>query len=156
MVLQISLWSGIVTLYLGIAGAVGVFSRQAVTHGNRSWDRLLAATYTFALFLPSSAFVLAMAEWPAWARVLLFTIGLFAAWAAYARPNWAPPVFWRRAFAHRYLAGVMALAALWGINQALAGSAAAPMLIAVSAIAAGAASSGTSLTKPKAIASGPQ
>jgi hypothetical protein len=150
MVLQVSLWSGIVTLYLGIAGAVGVFSRQAITHRTRSWDRVLAASYSFALFLPSTAFVLAIAEWPVWARILLFALGLFAAWAAYARPSWAPPLFWRRAFAHRYLAGVMALAALWGISQALSGSAAAPMLIAVSAIAAGAASSGTSLTEPRA------
>lgn len=156
MILQVSLWSGIVTLYLGIAGAVGVFSRQAITHRVRSWDRLLAAIYSMALFLPSTAFVLAMTEWPTWARYLLFAFGLFAGWAAYAQPDWAPDFLWKRTFAHRYLAGVMALAALWGISQALAGSPAAPLLIAVSAVAAGAASSGTSLTTPRTTNANPQ
>jgi hypothetical protein len=42
----------------------------------------------------------------------------------------------------------MALAALWGISQAMAGSPTAPLTIAVSALAAGAASSGTSLRIP--------
>lgn len=148
MVVQLSLWSGIITLYLGIAGAVGVTSRRAFRQGIPSSKRLLAVGYTFALFLPSTAFVWAIGDWPTWARALLFGIGLLAVMAAYAQPRWAPSVLWRSAFAHRYLAGVMALTALWGISQAVAGSPAAPMLIAVSAVAAGAASSGTSLSIP--------
>lgn len=148
MLLQLSLWAGIVTLYLAIAGAVGVFSRQAIAQRMRGWDRALAATYTFALFIPASAFVLAMADWTGWVRLGLIGVGLFAAWVAFARPAWAPSFLWERAFGQRYLAGVMALAALWGITQAMAGSPAAPLMIAISAIAAGAASSGTSLSAP--------
>lgn len=149
MVLQLSLWSGIITLYLGIAGAVGVFSRQAFRQGVGSTERLLAAGYTFALFLPSTAFVFAISDWPTWIRGGLFLLGLAAVWVAYARPRWAPRLLWQSAFGHRYLAGVMALTALWGISQAVAGSPAAPLLIAVSAVAAGAASSGTSLAMPR-------
>ncbi len=149
MVLQLSLWSGIITLYIGIAGAVGVFSRKAFRDGVSSTERLLAAGYTFALFLPSTAFVLAISEWPTWVRLVLFGLGLCAVWVAYVRPSWAPRVLWQGAFGHRYLAGVMALTALWGISQAAAGSPAAPILITVSAVAAGAASSGTSLSLPK-------
>ena len=148
MFLQISLWAGIVTLYLAIAGAVGIFTRQAIAHGMRGLDRALAASYTIALFIPSSAFVLLMADWPGWLRAGLLGAGLFAAWAGFARPAWVPPLLWERAFGQRYLAGVMALAALWGITQAMAGSPAAPLMIAISAIAAGAASTGTSLRAP--------
>lgn len=149
MVLQLSLWSGIITLYIGIAGAVGVFGRQAFREGVSSTERLLAAGYTFALFLPSTAFVFAISDWAVWLRMTVFVLGLCAVWVAYARPSWAPRLLWQSAFGHRYLAGVMALTALWGISQAVAGSPAAPMLIAVSAVAAGAASSGTSLSAPK-------
>lgn len=149
MVLQLSLWSGIITLYLGIAGAVGVFTRQAFRRGVSSTERLLAAGYTFALFLPSTAFVFALSDWPTWVRGLLFGLGLGVVWVAYARPSWAPQALWKSGFGQRYLAGVMALTALWGISQAAAGSPAAPVLIAVSAVAAGAASSGTSLSTPK-------
>ncbi len=145
MILQLTLWSGIVTLYLGIAGAVGIFSRQAIAETPGARDRLLAASYSIALFLPATALILAMVEWPVALRFIVLALAVAAVWAAYTRPSWVPEFIWRRTFTHRYLAGAMALAALWGINQALAGSSAAPLLISISAIAAAAASSGTAL-----------
>ncbi|MFV1859373.1 MAG: hypothetical protein ACC647_08485 [Anaerolineales bacterium] len=145
MILQLTLWSGIVTLYLGIAGAVGIFSRQAIAETPGARDRLLAASYSIALFLPATALVLAMVEWPLALRFSILALAVAAVWAAYTRPSWIPEFVWRRTFTHRYLAGAMALAALWGISQALAGSSAAPLLISISAIAAAAASSGTAL-----------
>lgn len=145
MILQLTLWSGIVTLYLGIAGAVGFFSRQSITKRRGARDGLLAASYSIALFLPATALVMAMVEWPMALRIILLALAVAAIWATYTRPSWIPEFVWRRKFAHRYLAGVMALAALWGINQALAGSSAEPLLISISAIAAAAASSGTAL-----------
>ena len=148
MVLQLSLWSGIVGLYLAIAGALGAILRQAIAKGKPGWDRLLAAAYMFLLFGAASAFVLTVTDWPAWSRLALLAVGLFAAGVAAVRPIWVPAPFWRPTFGHRYLAGAMALAALWGINQAMAGSPTAPLTIAVSALAAGAASSGTSLRIP--------
>ena len=148
MVLQLSLWTGIVGLYLAIAGAFGAFVREAIARGRRGWDRALAAAYTFLLFCAASAFVLAITDWPDWSRLAIFGVGLSAAWVAAVRPAWVPAPIWRPTFAYRYLAGVMALAALWGINQAMAGSPTAPLMIAVSALAAGAASSGTSLRLP--------
>ncbi|GMR09631.1 MAG: hypothetical protein BMS9Abin28_0450 [Anaerolineae bacterium] len=143
MILQLTLWSGIATLYLGIAGAVGIFSRQAITETPGARDRLLAASYSIALFLPATALVLAMVE--SALRFIILALAVAAIWAAYTRPSWIPEFVWRRTFTHRYLAGAMALAALWGISQALAGSSAAPLLISISAIAAAAASSGTAL-----------
>ncbi len=148
MVLQLSLWTGIVGLYLAIAGALGAIVRQLFGRGKPGWDRILAAAYTFLLFGAASAFVLALTEWPDWSRLALLGVGFTAAWVAAARPIWVPAPLWRPAFRHRYLSGVMALAALWGISQAMAGSPTAPLMIAVSALAAGAASSGTSLRFP--------
>ncbi|HEY4666911.1 MAG TPA: hypothetical protein VIH26_06370 [Anaerolineales bacterium] len=148
MVLQLSLWTGIVGLYLAIAGALGAILRQLFGRGRPGWDRILAAAYTFLLFSAASAFVLAITEWPDWSRLAVLGAGIIAAWVAAARPIWIPAPLWRPTFGHRYLAGVMALAALWGINQAMTGSPTAPLMIAVSALAAGAASSGTSLRIP--------
>ena len=148
MILQLSLWSGIVALYLGIAGAVGVFARQAISMKRDARDGLLAAFYSAALFILATALVLSISEWPVAIRVVLLAIGMAAIWAAYTRPAWIPEFVWHRAFAHRYLAGVMALAALWGISQAMAGSSGASLLISISAIAAAAASSGTAVRTP--------
>ena len=145
MILQLSLWAGIVVLYLGIAGAVGVFTRQAKIGKGDAKDGLLAASYSIALFILTSALVLSMVDWSVAMRGMILALGAAAVWAAYTRPDWIPKFVWQRTFAHRYLAGAMALAALWGIGQAMAGSSAAPLLISISAIAAAAASSGTAL-----------
>ena len=145
MMLQLSLWAGIVALYLGIAGAVGVFTRQAKIGKGEAKDGLLAASYSIALFILTSALVLSMADSSVAMRGMVLTLGAAAVWAAYSRPDWIPEFVWQRTFAHHYLAGAMALAALWGIGQAMAGSSAAPLLISISAIAAAAASSGTAL-----------
>lgn len=153
MILQVSLGVGIVTLYLGIAGAVGIFSRQAISEVPGARDRMLAAAYSIALFLPATALVLAKADWPTTFRFLLLAIASAAVWLAYTQPGWIPKLIWRRKFTHRYMAGAMAVAALWGISQALAGSVAAPLLISISAIAAAAASSGTALKTPSIDAS---
>ena len=145
MILQLSLWAGIVALYLGIAGAVGVFTRQAKIGKGNAKDGLLAASYSIAFFILTSALVLSMADWSVAMRGMILALGVAAIWATYIRPDWIPDFAWQRTSAHRYLAGAMALAALWGIGQAMAGSTAAPLLISISAMAAAAASSGTSL-----------
>ncbi len=153
MILQLSLWSGIVALYFGIAGAVGLFTRQAISRKGDSRDGLLAASYSIALFILATALILSISEWPAAMRIMMVAVGITAVWAAYTRPNWIPEFVWHRTFAHRYLAGAMALAAVWGISQAMAGSTAAPLLISISAIAAAAAASGTALKTPSIDAS---
>ena len=148
MVLQTTLWAGIVTLYLGIAGAVGLFARQAFAEERGARDRLLATVYSVALFLPATALITLRAEWSDVLRVGLLVLAMAVIWAAYTQPHWIPKFVWQRTFTHHYLAGVMALAALWGINQAVAGSSAAPLLISISAVAAAAASSGATLRAP--------
>ena len=146
MVTLIALWLGIAALYLAIASAVGIFSRQAVLDDQSDTDQLVAAGYALAVFVPASALVLSIDLWPEALRIGLLILGGIALWAGLTRPRWLPPQLWQRPFAFRYLAGVMALAAVWGLGQAMSGSAAAPLLIAVSALVAGAAATGTAIS----------
>jgi len=137
-------WLGIAAIYLGAAGAAGTFWRRASGEagGRQYW---LSAGYATALSLGGAVLILAMPDWWVPARLLLVAAGLAVALAGMRRPGWLPQSLWRRAFGRGYLAGAMALAALWGLSQALSGPAPAPLLIALSALGAGAASSGTAL-----------
>lgn len=147
MILQVSLWAGIVMLYIGIAGAVGLFSRQAIASGPDRRVRILAAFYSIALFLPATAIILALVDQPFRSIILLLALAVIL--AALARPQWIPDFLWRRTFTYHYMASVMAFAALWGIMQAQDGSSLAPLLVTVSAVAAAAASSGATLRLPR-------
>ncbi len=146
MLLQATMWAAIITLYIGIAGAVGLFSRHALIGRQVARDRLLAAIYSLALFLPATALIMAMVETPY--LTALLALALVSLLAALLQPSWMPKFLWHRTFTHHYLASVMALAALWGIAQAQGGSSAAPLLITISAVAAAAASSGATLKAP--------
>ena len=75
MILQLSLWAGIVALYLGIAGAVGVFTRQAKIGKGDMKEGLLVASYSMALFILTSALVLLIADWSAAMRGLILALG---------------------------------------------------------------------------------
>lgn len=135
------LWMGILGIYLGAAGAAGALWRRASSE-TTDW---LPAGYASACAAGGAALILGLPNWPALARWLLAAAGGVVALGAFNRPGWLPRSLWRRAIGRGYLAGAMALAALWGLNQAMAGGSPAPLLIAVSALGAGAASSGTAL-----------
>ena len=135
-------WLGISAIYLGAAGAAGTFWRRASSEaaGRQYW---LSAGYANALSVGGAVLILAMPDWWVPARLLLVGAGVGVAVAGLRRPGWLPQSLWQRTFGRGYLAGAMALAALWGLSQALSGPAPAPLLIALSALGAGAASSGT-------------
>ena len=135
---------GLFALYLGAAGAAGVFGRRASGEAGSAWLWLPTA-YAVALAVGGAAVILATPNWPLPARLLLVGAGMAVVLAAARRPGWLPAAVLRRAFGRGYLAGAMALAALWGLSQAFSGPSPAPLLIALSAVGAGAASSGTAL-----------
>ena len=139
-------WLGILAIYLGAAGAAGTFWRRASSEsaGHQYW---LSAGYATTLSVGGAVLILAMPDWWLPARLLLVGAGLAVALAGMRRPGCLPQSLWRRAFGRGYLAGAMALAALWGLSQALSGPTPAPLLIALSALGAGAASSGTALVQ---------
>ena len=146
--LKITLWVAIIALYLGLAGASGTFLRALIQRGSGEEHlpgHRLTAAYTCSLFIAGTALVLGLGEWEIVARLGILMLGVFASVIAFAQPAWIPAALLRRAFGHQYLAGAMALAALWGLNQAFASPSPAPLMIALSAIAASAASYGTSI-----------
>jgi hypothetical protein len=128
-------------IYLGAAGAAGALARR-IAPGRADW---LPAGYAAAVALGGAALILATPGWAAAVRVLLAAAGVAAGVAGFRRPGWLPQAVWRRAFGRGYLAGAMALAALWGLSQGLSGPS--PLLIGLSALGAGAASSGTALAR---------
>ncbi len=138
------LWLGIVAITLGAAGSAGALWRRLSQRPARRADWLPAA-YATACAFGGSILILATPGWSALARWLAVAAVVMAALAALRRPGWLPQAMWRRACGRGYLAGAMALAAAWGLSQALARPSPAPLLIALSAVCAGAASSGTAL-----------
>ena len=148
MMLKITLWVAIVALYLGLAGASGTFLRALIRRG--SGDEYLpglrlTTVYACSLLIAGTVLVLGLNEWAMVARLGIPVLGVVTSVIAISQPSWIPARLLRRAFGHQYLAGAMALAALWGLNQAFASPSPAPLMIALSAIAASAASYGTSI-----------
>jgi len=139
-------WLGISAIYLGSAGAAGAFWRRA-SEGAAQW---LPASYATIIALGGATLILSMPGWATLARLLLIAAGLAVAVCGICRPSRLPRSLWRRAFGHGYLAGAMALAALWGLSQGLSGPS--PLLIGLSALGAGAASSGTALARDADVA----
>ena len=147
--IQIMFWLAISTLYVGFAGVMGILINRTLRFGNSRFDLALAFVHGFLLFLPATVLVLAMEPMALSARLLLIGAAFALVWLSAAQPSWLPHGLWEAAFGHRYLAGAMWLAALCGILLTLAivqmsgfptREALAPMLVAASALLAGAAS----------------
>ena len=148
MILKITLWVAIIALYLGLAGASGTFMRTLIRRRRRDGDssgQMLTAGYACSLFIAGTALILGLREWAIAVRLGILVLGVITSVLAFSQPIWIPEALLRRAFGQQYLAGAMALAALWGLNQAFASPSPAPLMIALSAVAASAASYGTSI-----------
>ena len=140
IVLRICLWLGILSLYFGFAGVLGVLARRAARAGATRADGALVAAHAGLLFIPASVLVLSLAEWPLFLRTALFLAALALVGLAAAQPAWLPSRFWQRPFGHRYFAGAMGLAALWGVGLAFTAQALVPVIVGAAATFAGAAS----------------
>lgn len=138
LLLRLTLWTGISVLYLGFAGVMGVLIRRNRRRNAGHVERLLATAHALLLFLPASAFVSGLPDWPVVIRFSALLAGVAVAWMGTVQPEWAPQTLWGRPFGHRYFAAAMALAAIWGIGLAVSAPALAPTLVGTSAIAAGA------------------
>ncbi len=148
MMLKITLWIAMIALYLGLAGAAGTFLRALIHHRREpegSASGRFTAGYACCLFVAGTALILGLHQWAVPARMAILALGVLTAVMSFSPPTWIPEALLRRTFGHQYLAGAMAMAALWGLNQAFASPTPAPFMIALSAIAAGAASYGTSI-----------
>lgn len=140
--LQLSLWLGVATLYLGFAGVMGVLVHWA-RKDDSTTARRLAWLHGGLILLPASLFVLRVRAWPQPISWALLAAGAFVLWAAAAQPRWTPASLWRPSFGHRYFASAMAFAALWGLILSWQQPNLFPAVIGASALAA----SFASLTK---------
>lgn len=140
--LQLSLWLGVATLYLGFAGVMGVLLHMA-HQAESETARRLAWLHGGLILLPASLFILRLRVWPAAISWSVLAAGGLVLWAATAQPRWTPASLWRRSFGHRYFASAMAFAALWGLILSWQQPNPMPAVIGASALAA----SFASLTK---------
>ncbi len=140
LLLRLCLWTGIVTLYFGFAGVMGVLLRRVRPPRRHRYARPLAVAHALFLFVPASALIVGLADWPSWVRLGFFLAGLGLVGLAAEQPDWFPKRIWRRTFGHQYFAGTMGLAALWGVGVALSAQALAPILVGAAATVAGLAS----------------
>jgi hypothetical protein len=111
--LQLALWLGVATLYLGFAGVMGVLLHLA--QGGSSLARRLAWVHGSLVLLPASVLVLRLRAWPLSVALAVVAAGVLVLWLAAVQPKWTPPTLWRASFGHRYFASAMAISAVWGL-----------------------------------------
>jgi hypothetical protein len=132
----VSLWLGVVALYLGFAAVQGVLLRPpSRSPAWVSWAAALA--YGLLLFIPSSFFVARFLSWPTSLRIVLLSLALLLVWLGRNPPaSWATDLSEAR-LGRLYFAGSMALVALWASAAALTSPSAAPVLLGAIAVLAG-------------------
>ncbi len=135
---QLAYWAGASTLYLGFSAVLGIALRRA--RASRSFGScLLAAGYGLFLFAPATIFILQRADWPPGLQTADLAIGAIAILTGAWQPACTPSRMWRDQFGRRYFAVTMAFAALWGLSLGLSAWSLSPIVVGVSALAAGAA-----------------
>lgn len=114
--------------------------RHALLPHGHSLMRKLTIPYSLLLVLPATVLILNLSEWEMLCRLGMVTMGLCVTFIAFTRPRWMPRLIWLRTFGKIYLAGAMALSALWGISLSLVSQTIGTTVIAVAAGMAGIAS----------------
>ncbi len=110
---------GVASLYLGFSAVLGMILRHALLPRGQSWVRKLTVPYGLLLVLPATVLILNLSEWEMLYRLGTVAMGLCAVFIAFTRPRWMPRLLWLRTFGKIYLAGTMALSALWGFSMSL-------------------------------------
>jgi hypothetical protein len=137
---QYSFWLGIASLYLGFSAVLGTMLRYALLPRGQSWMRKMTVPYGVLLILPATVLILNLSEWEMLYRLGTVTMGLCVVFIALTRPRWMPRLFWLRTFGKIYLAGAMALSAIWGFSISLVTQTVGTTVIAAAAGMAGIAS----------------
>ena len=136
-ILTISLWSGLLVLYIGFSGVMGMLIRRTTTPPHWGDDRERAALFGLLIFLPSTIFVANYTEWPLWLRLASLMIGSAIMLAAWRQPAWLSINLWGRAFGQRYFAFAMGLTVIWGATLAIVSQSLTPALVSAAATLAG-------------------
>jgi hypothetical protein len=136
-ILTLSLWLGLLVLYIGFCGVMGMLIRRTVSPPHLGDDRERAAIFGLLIFLPSTIFILNYAEWPVWLRISGLLTGAVILLAALRQPAWLTMNLWQRAFGQRYFAFAMGLTVIWGLALAIVSQTLSPALVSAAATVAG-------------------
>ena len=133
MLPQYSFWLGVASLYLGFSAVLGTMLRYTLLPHGQSWFRKLTVPYGLLLVLPATVLILNLSEWEMLSRLGMVTLGLSVTFIAFTKPRWMPKLLWLRTFGKIYLAGAMALSAIWGISLSLVSQTVGTIVIAAAA-----------------------
>ena len=136
-ILTISLWSGLLVLYIGFCGVMGMLIRRTISPPHFGDDRERAALFGLLIFLPSTVFIVNYAEWPLWLRLVSLLVGMVILIASWRQPAWLSMRLWGRAFGQRYFAFAMGLTVVWGLALAIVSQTLTPALVSGAASLAG-------------------
>jgi hypothetical protein len=136
-ILTISLWSGLLVLYIGFCGVMGMLIRRTISPPHLGDDRERAALFGLLIFLPATIFIANYTEWPLWLRLMSLLAGTAILLAAWRQPSWLSMSLWQRAFGQRYFAFAMGLTVVWGVALAIVSQTLTPALVSAAASAAG-------------------
>ena len=139
VVSEIAFWIGIVTLYVGFSGVLGLLIHRAWPTEHSSHGRLLAILFAIFVFLPSSLFIAGVLELGWIIRTALFAFGIWVVYLGAHQPGWMPASIWEGPFGRHYLGATMACASLWSISHALLSNASATLPLGIAALFASAA-----------------
>ena len=136
-ILTLSLWLGLLVLYIGFCGVMGMLIRHTISPPHQGDDRERAAIFGLLIFLPSTIFMLNYADWPVWLRFSSVLTGTGILLAAWRQPSWLSMSLWQRPFGQRYFAFAMGLTVIWGLTLAIVSQTMTPALVSGAATVAG-------------------
>ncbi len=139
VVSEITYWIGIVTLYVGFSGVLGLLIHRAWPAERSPHARVLAILFATFVFLPSTLFIAGALELGWLARTVLIALSTWVVYLGAHQPGWMPANIWAGPFGRHYFGATMACASLWSISHALISNASASLPLGIAAFFASAA-----------------
>ncbi len=148
VVSEIAFWIGIVALYVGFSGVLGLLVHRAWPDERSAHARILAALFATFVFFPSILFIAGALELEWALRIVLIAFGIWVVYLGAHQPGWLPANIWEGPFGRHYFGATMACASLWSISHALFSNASATLLLGIAALFASAAAIRSALRFP--------
>jgi len=139
VVSEIAFWLGIVTLYVGFSGVLGLLLHRSWPAERSPHARILAIFFAVFVYLPSTLFITSVLEFGLITRIALIALGFWVVYLGVHQPGWMPANIWEGSFGRHYFGATMACASLWSISSALISNGSATLPLGIAAIFASAA-----------------
>ena len=139
VVSEIAFWIGIVTLYVGFSGVLGLLIHRAWPAERSPHAGILAILFATFVFLPSTLFIAGALELGWLSRTALIALGIWVVYLGTHQPGWMPANIWAGPFGRHYFGATMACASLWSISHALISHGSGTLPLGIAALLASAA-----------------